>query len=133
MRYSTKSSHSTLILGKQTTQEFIEWNIYTLCILDFITMKPNNGSSLGIIVLQLGPLAKFLAEVRDYCSHLRQEDERKHWVCSPLVRGGMGISFCGPKLYIILRLCVLLYMFEVGSNLGTIIISTYPKPFTVMT
>jgi hypothetical protein len=44
--------------------------------------NPVACASLGII-LELDPLAKFVAKARDYCSHL-QEDESKPQVCSHL-------------------------------------------------
>lgn len=83
------------------------------------------------IILQLDPLAKFLAEVRDYCSHL-QEDEKAQ-SCYHLQEEEWEFLFVGLSSHHIETLRVT-YMLEVGSNLGTIIIiSTYRNPFTVMT
>jgi hypothetical protein len=89
----------------KTRQPFSSKVVLKTCLCQILVLKMREKklvarASLGIIILQLDLLPKFLPKARgDYCSHL-QERMKARGLLPHLQEEEeeLGISFCGPKL-----------------------------------
>jgi hypothetical protein len=98
----------------KTRQPFSSKVVLKTCLCQILVLKMREKklvarASLGIIILQLDLLPKFLPKARgDYCSHLQERMKARGLLptCKRR-RRNWEFLFVGLSCYIILRLCVL--------------------------